>query len=255
MNNNKTTTAAPTDNTQLIQKLRSEYISLKERVKSINAFLLDIDFERRVPDPEEQVLLNEKYHSMLDYLNNLRRCIMYYERKQLEKIVNDQAGIDSISKDGMGYLLATLKDGRTLDLRKIDISKNAAAIILADKDPSLLDDVDVKAACNELEKAWNAYKERQQDNPHHCRPGREKCQVGDGSGVVNEVPDSIKSLEGMQVIKVCSPKCKDCPCGDGLREYPSGRDASSCVKVELAGGYMLCLAPLPNSIMMDKPCS
>lgn len=179
------TTAAPTDNTQLIQKLRSEYISLKERVKSINAFLLDIDFDRRVPDPEEQCLLNEKYHSMLDYLHNLRRCIMYYERKQLEKIVNDQVGIDSISKDGMGYPLATLKDGRTLDLRKINISENAAAIILADKDPSLLEDVDVKAACDELEKAWNAYKERQQDNPHHCRPGREKCQVGDGSAAVD----------------------------------------------------------------------
>lgn len=86
---------------------------------------------------------------------------------------------------------------------------------------------------------------------HHCRPGREKCQVGDGSGVVNEVPDSIKSLEGMQVIKVCGPKCKDCPCGDGLREYPSGRDMSSCVKVELVGCYYLCLAPLPNSIVTE----
>lgn len=89
------------------------------------------------------------------------------------------------------------------------------------------------------------------DNPHNCRPGREKCQVGGGSAVVNETPDSLKSLEGMQVIKVCGPKCKDCPCGDGLREYPSGRDMSSCVKVELVGGYYLCLAPLPNSIVTE----
>lgn len=77
------------------------------------------------------------------------------------------------------------------------------------------------------------------------------CQVGDGSAVVNEIPDSIKSLEGMQVIKVCGPKCKDCPCGDGLREYPSGRDMSSCVKIELVGGYYLCLAPLPNSVVTE----
>lgn len=75
--------------------------------------------------------------------------------------------------------------------------------------------------------------------------------MGDGSAAVNETPDSIKSLEGMQVIKVCGPKCKDCPCGDGLREYPSGRDASSCVKVELVGGYTLCLSPLPNSIVTE----
>lgn len=245
------TTAAPTDNTQLIQKLRSEYISLKERVKSMNAFLLDIDFDRRVPDPEEQCLLNEKYHSMLDYLHNLRRCIMYYERKQLEKIVNEQAGIDSISKDGMGYLLATLKDGRTLDLRKINISENAAAIILADKDPSLLEDVDVKAACDELEKAWNAYKERQQDNPHHCRPGREKCQVGDGSAAVEKpviTGESLKKLMDYQVIGVCEPGF---PCEGCVQDHYN----TPFVKVELVGGYMLCLAPLPNSIMMDKPCS
>lgn len=233
-----------TDNTQLIQKLRSEYISLKERVKSINAFLLDIDFDRRVPDPEEQVLLNEKYHSMLDYLHNLRRCIMYYGRKQLEKIVNDQAGIDSISKDGMGYLLATLKDGRTLDLRKINISENAAAIILADKDPSLLEDVNVKAACNELEKAWNAYKERQQDNSHHCGQDA-SCQVGDDSAAVNEaqVPNSIKSLVGMLVVDAFHTyhKCTCC-------EY---QERCNAKKVELVGGYFLCLEELPGSVVTD----
>ena len=240
MNNNKTTTAAPTDNTQLIQKLRSEYISLKERVNSMNAFLLDINFVRRLPDPEEQCLMREKYSSMLNYLMNLRRCIMYYERQQLEKIVNDQTGIDSISKDGMGYLLATLKDGRTLDLRKIDISKNAAAIILADKDPSLLDDVDVKAACDELEKAWNAYKERQHDNTHHCRPGREKCQVGDGSAAVI-TGDSLNDLLGMEVISVGDMPCDAC--------NPDNYAGRPCVKVELVGGTYLCLAHQPNSII------
>lgn len=237
MNNNKTTTAAPTDNIQLIQKLRSEYISLKERVNSMNAFLINIDFERRVPDPEEQVLLNEKYHSMLDYLHNLRRCIMYYERQQLEKIVNNQTGIDSISKDGMGYLLATLKDGRTLDLRKIDI------IILADKDPSLLDDVDVKAACDELEKAWNAYKERQQDNPHHCGQDA-SCPVGGGSAAVNqENSDSLKDLLGMEVISVGDMPCDAC--------NPDNYAGRPCVKVELVGGTYLCLASQPGSIITE----
>ena len=85
---------------------------------------------------------------------------------------------------------------------------------------------------------------------YHCGQDA-SCPVGGGSAAVNEIPDSIKSLEGMQVIKVCGPKCKDCPCGDGPREYPSGHDMSSCVKVELVGGYMLCLAPLPNSIVTE----
>lgn len=237
MNNEKPTT----DNTQLIQKLRSEYISLKERVNSMNAFLINIDFERRVPDPEEQCLMREKYRSMLNYLMNLRRCIMYYERQQLEKIVNDQTGIDSISKDGMGYLLATLKDGRTLDLRKIDISKNAAAIILADKDPSLLDDVDVKAACDELEKAWNAYKERQQDNPHHCGQDA-SCPVGGGSAAVI-TGESLKDLLGMEVISVGDMPCDAC--------NPDNYAGRPCVKVELVGGTYLCLAPQPGSIITE----
>lgn len=89
------------------------------------------------------------------------------------------------------------------------------------------------------------------DEQHHCGQDA-SCPVGDGSAVVNEIPDSIKSLEGMQVIKVCGPKCKDCPCGDGLREYPSGRDMSSCVKIELVGGYYLCLSQLLiNSIVTE----
>lgn len=86
------------------------------------------------------------------------------------------------------------------------------------------------------------------------------CKVGGGNATVQDpnesqpadtVPESLKELVGMHVIKVCGPKCKDCPCGDGLREYPSGRDMSSCVKVELVGGYYLCLADLPNSIVTE----
>lgn len=88
---------------------------------------------------------------------------------------------------------------------------------------------------------------------HHC--GQDAaCPVDDGIAVVEKpviTGESLKQLIDYQVIKVCGPKCKDCPCGDGLREYPSGRDASSCVKVELIGGDFLCLRPLPNSIITE----
>lgn len=80
------------------------------------------------------------------------------------------------------------------------------------------------------------------------------CSVGDGNAVVDEpaiTGESLKPLLGMQVIKVCGPKCKDCPSGNGPREYPSGRDMSSCCKVELVGGFYLCLEPLPNSIVTE----
>lgn len=181
---------------QLIEKLRAEYNDLNGKIARLNAFLCDIDFVKKVPDPKEQELMSMQFRSMKGYLDNLRGRIMFQEVQQLRE--------ESARK-------------------QIDEWKKMKGYII----PVNLDE------------------------QHHCRPGREKCQVGDGSGVVNEVPDSIKSLEGMQVIKVCGPKCKDCPCGDGLREYPSGRDASSCVKVELVGGYYLCLAPLPNSIVTE----
>lgn len=88
---------------------------------------------------------------------------------------------------------------------------------------------------------------------HHC--GQDACcQVDDGNADV-DMPvlagESLKTLMDYQVVNVCVPKCKDCPCGDGLREYPSGRDMSSCVKLELVGGAYLCLAPLPNSIVTE----
>lgn len=83
---------------------------------------------------------------------------------------------------------------------------------------------------------------------HHCRPGREKCQVGDGSAVVQDpnesqpadtVPESLKELVGMQIVSVLPPghKCQGCL---------FDRDYFRCEKkVELVGGYYLCLAPIP----------
>lgn len=176
---------------QLIEKLRAEYNDLNGKIARLNAFLCDIDFVKKVPDPIEQELMSMQFRSMKGYLDNLRGRIMFQEMQQLRE-ENARKQLDEWMK----------MKGHIIPVK------------------------------------------------HHCGQDA-SCQVGDGSAVVNEIPDSIKSLEGMQVIKVCGPKCKDCPCGDGPREYPSGRDMSSCVKIELVGGYTLCLAPLPNSIITE----
>ncbi len=44
---------------QLIKELRNEYNNLKERVCSMNTFILDINFEKQLPHPEEQRLMLE----------------------------------------------------------------------------------------------------------------------------------------------------------------------------------------------------
>lgn len=85
---------------------------------------------------------------------------------------------------------------------------------------------------------------------HHCGQDA-SCQVGDGSAVVDKpviTGESLKQLMDYQVIGVCEPGF---PCEGCVQDHYN----TPCVKVELVGGYMLCLAPLPNSIMMDKPCS
>ena len=71
------------------------------------------------------------------------------------------------------------------------------------------------------------------------------CSVGDGNAVVDEpaiTGESLKPLLGMQDIAICGSdrKCQNCP-----------QDNEQCVKVELVGGFYLCLAPLPNSIVTE----
>lgn len=59
------------------------------------------------------------------------------------------------------------------------------------------------------------------------------------------VPESLKELVGMQAVSVMPPghKCQGCL---------FDRDYFRCEKkVELVGGYMLCLAPLTNSIVTE----
>lgn len=71
------------------------------------------------------------------------------------------------------------------------------------------------------------------------------CQVGEGPADVNETPDGIKALEGMQVVHAFNPghRC------DGCSNYTECN--RNWKKLELVGGYYLCLAPLPNSIVTE----
>lgn len=218
---------------QLIEKLSAEYAGVKDRVGKLHAFLCDIDIEKKVPDYEERSNLREQLGIMLNYLENLRRRIGFHERMVFGQMINETTHRIEIK----GMREPTFDSGIGVRCDKCGKSIRPGDMCIFHNEKIFCND----CGCDNSETGTA---------PHHCGQDA-SCQVGDGSAVVNEVPDSIKSLEGMQVIKVCGPKCKDCPCGDGLREYPSGRDASSCVKVELVGGYYLCLTPLPNSIVTE----
>lgn len=189
----------------LISKLEEEYNELSDKCNKLYTFIYSLDFKEKVPDSNEQYLLQEQHKRMEAYRTNLYQRIEHYRIK-----VKIALGCDYFDSWG-------------------DVAEK----------------IHQKHHCGQ--DAHDPFGELGTEGNPIPLPS----PVDDGSAAVNEIPDSIKSLEGMQVIKVCGPKCKDCPCGDGLREYPSGRDMSSCVKVELVGDYMLCLAPLPNSIITE----
>lgn len=91
------------------------------------------------------------------------------------------------------------------------------------------------------------------DEQHHCGQDCDDacCQAGSpcGRSAAAKEPvitgESLKELVGMQIVSVLPPghKCQGCL---------FDRDYFRCEKkVELVGGYYLCLAPLPNSIVTE----
>lgn len=86
---------------------------------------------------------------------------------------------------------------------------------------------------------------------HHCGQDCDCddacCQAGSpcGRSAAAKEPvitgESLKELVGMQVVSVNGEKC----------DYCVSRYNAPCVKVELVGGYYICLAPLPNSIVTE----
>jgi len=249
----------------LLSKLEEEYNELSDKCNKLYTYIYSLDFITKVPSCDERCLMQEQHKRMESYRTNLYQRIDFYRcrvktacgydvlvpwsevAKQLQK-----NGILLSPQEATQKLFNLFFKAKNMVYAPSEKCAKCGGDLLygmgaKDGDETICFNCANQITNEELQQALDEYRAA---CTHHC--GQDAtCQVGDGSAVVNEIPDSLKSLEGMQVIKVCGPKCKDCPCGDGLREYPSGRDASSCVKVELVGGYYICLAPLPNSIVTE----
>lgn len=195
---------------QLYKDLVKEYDELNEKINSLDAFINSLDFEEQVHDFIERELLRGKRHCMRSYRDNLKariKCIEY----QIKKKENDRK---------------TLDDWMNMKGKIVNTHCGPIHLINTDERP--------RPVCGD---AIATEQER-----HHCGLDA-SCQVDDGGAVVNEaqVPNSIKSLIGMQVIDVKGEKCDYC-----VTKYNA-----PCVKVELVGGTYICLAPLPNSIVTE----
>lgn len=241
---------------QLIEKLRAEYNDLNGKIARLNAFLCDIDFVKKVPDPMEQELMSMQFRSMKGYLDNLRGRIMFQEvqqlreenaRKQLDEWKKMKGHIIPVNLDEQHHCGQDAVNFEQLSDNLTDTYKDYCRGVLEQflsREITWAKFVE-KVALPFCHENVNEFVNVIKDNPHNCRPGREKCQVGDGSAAVNEaqVPNSIKSLVGMLVVDAFhdTHKCTGC-------EY---QERCNAKKVELVGGYFLCLEELPNSIVTE----
>ena len=182
---------------QLIEKLRAEYNDLNGKIARLNAFLCDIDFVKKVPDPIEQELMSMQFRSMKGYLDNLRGRIMFQEAQQLRE-ENARKQLDEWKK-----------------------MKGHIKLVNLDEQHHCGQDV--------------------QDADDACCQARAGRVDYDAAPAASQTGDSLKELEGMQVIDVKGVKC----------DYCATRYNAPCVKVELVGGCYLCLAPIPNSIITE----
>lgn len=224
---------------QLIEKLSAEYAGVKDRVGKLHAFLCDIDIEKKVPDYEERSNLREQLGIMLNYLENLRRRIGFHERMVFGQMINETT--HRIEIKGM-------REGRPID-RGIGVSCHNCGKSIRPCDVYTMVEGNpfcITCAAIELKRVPLA------PMPHHCGQDVSNESSQSSPSSENDKPvitgESIKKLMDYQVVGVCEPGF---PCEGCVQDHYN----TPCVKVELVGGYMLCLAPLPNSIMMDKPCS
>ena len=109
---------------------------------------------------------------------------------------------------------------------------------------------EIKTACGfDVLIEWNEVADNINDIiQHHCGQDVSSESSQSSPSSENDKPvitgESIKKLMDYQVVGVCEPGF---PCEGCVQDHYN----TPCCKVELVGGYMLCLAPLPNSIVTE----
>ena len=208
----------------LIHKLEKEYNDLSDKCNKLYCFMYGLDFTSKVTDDDERVLMQEQHRRMEAYRTNLYHRINFYRGRV---------------KIACGY------------------GTHAPWDVIKEKL-----NIDALHAIQENEKiTYEEYvrrKQEEQNATNHCgQDAHDPCgelgtegnpiplpsPVDDGSAAVDDdLPESLKKLVGMQVVSVGDMPCDGCP----VDHY-----GAPCVKVELVGGTLLCLSPLPNSIVIE----
>jgi hypothetical protein len=233
---------------KVLASLEAEYKRARRVTDSVRAHVTDINFEDMVPDPQERYLMMDELHVYEQVQQNLLNRIRFYRNRVKGAEQSSQVCCDDIATQQDRQNEAALKLCNLLVKGRMSVyapSKKCAKC-----GGNLLCGIGVKEGkeiicfncANQItnEELQQALDEYRAACTHHCGQDA-RCQVDDVNAVVNEsqVPNSLKELVGMQVVSVMPHgwKCQGCA-------YDS--DYFRCEKkVELVGGYMLCLANIP----------
>ena len=253
----------------LISKLEEEYNELSDKCNKLYKFIYSLDFKEKVPDSNEQCLLQEQHKRMEAYRTNLYQRIEHYRIK-----VKIALGCDYFASWGDVAEKIHQKHHCGQDTRRRDeaaaklcdlLVKGRMAVYAPGKkcakcggdlfegfgtvegEKILCFNCTSQITNDELQQALDEYRAA---CLHHC--GQDAtCQVDDGIAVVDKpiiTGESLEQLVGSTVRLFHKPghKCEGCP-----YEVKSYGGKCEYKKVELVGGYYLCLAPQPGSIITE----
>ena len=192
---------------KVLASLEAEYKRAQRVIYSIRALVTDLNFEELMPDSQERCLMVDELQAY-DYIrtNLINRIRFYRARVKKEESIKDWSQYKKTDSTYIG----------------VDVSNEGS-----------------HSECCQVGGDAIA--------THHC--GQDAtCPVGAGSASVqypNEsqpadpVPESLRELVGMQIVSVMPSGWKCQGCAYDIDYFRCEK------KVELVGGYMLCLANIP----------
>lgn len=231
---------------KVLASLEAEYKRAQHVIYSIRALVTDLNFEDMVPDQQERYLMMDELHVYEQVQQNLLNRIRFYRnRVKLEE--NKEKIAEHLEHEQREFMPVLEKMNKTFQLPAFTNIAQEKFEAFQKGEISLQEFLE-SVPCNES--FLKAVVQYLTDEQHHC--GQDACcQVDDGNAVVDKpiiTGESLEQLVGATVRLFHKPghKCIDCP-------YSSKSYGGKCEykKVELVGGYYLCLADLPNSIITE----
>lgn len=217
------------DYSDIINELSKRYKELQDEFKSVQDLVNDIDFVFDYTE-EEQWLFYRMRSTMEEHCGALLRLIRFLKKQELE-----EQGIKDWSqykKTDSTYISVDVSD---------EGDHGACSQVCGDA-------IATHHCGQDAEEPRHDYRAMVEDQGIHIHDGNVpldqcgciKIKVGNGNAVDEkpQIPESLKELVGMQIVSVLPPghKCQGC-----LFDRVYFRCEK---KVELVGGYMLCIAPI-----------